>query len=107
DSFDTHAKIPEYFAKVDACTKASHTLSLISTGWDPGLFSLARLLGQSVLPEGEDYTFWGKGLSQGHSDAVRRVAGVKDRKSTRLNSSHVKNSYGVFCLEKKKDVSTA
>ena len=78
DSFDTHAKIPEYFAKVDACTKANQTLSLISTGWDPGLFSLARLLGQSVLPEGEDYTFWGKGLSQGHSDAVRRVAGVKN-----------------------------
>ena len=78
DSFDTHAKIPEYFAKVDACTKENGTLSLISTGWDPGLFSLARLLGQCVLPEGEDYTFWGKGLSQGHSDAVRRVAGVKN-----------------------------
>ena len=78
DSFDTHAKIPEYFTKVDACAKAHQTLSLISTGWDPGLFSLARLLGQSVLPEGEDYTFWGKGLSQGHSDAVRRVAGVKN-----------------------------
>ncbi|ADY51819.1 diaminopimelate dehydrogenase [Pseudopedobacter saltans DSM 12145] len=77
DSFDTHAKIPEYFAKVDENTKAHNTLSLISTGWDPGLFSLARLIGQSVLPEGEDYTFWGKGLSQGHSDAVRRVAGVK------------------------------
>jgi len=78
DSFDTHAKIPEYFDKVNDCTKASNTLSLISTGWDPGLFSLARLIGQSVLPEGEDYTFWGKGLSQGHSDAVRRVAGVKN-----------------------------
>lgn len=78
DSFDTHAKIPEYFAKVDACAKENKTLSLISTGWDPGLFSLARLLGQCVLPEGEDYTFWGKGLSQGHSDAVRRVAGVKN-----------------------------
>lgn len=77
DSFDTHAKIPEYFAKVDENTKVHQTLSLISTGWDPGLFSLARLIGQSVLPEGEDYTFWGKGLSQGHSDAVRRVAGVK------------------------------
>ncbi len=77
DSFDTHAKIPEYFAKVDENTKAHNTLSVISTGWDPGLFSLARLIGQSVLPEGEDYTFWGKGLSQGHSDAVRRVAGVK------------------------------
>lgn len=77
DSFDTHAKIPEYFAKVDENTRANNTLSIISTGWDPGLFSLARLLGQSVLPEGEDYTFWGKGLSQGHSDAVRRVPGVK------------------------------
>ena len=78
DSYDTHAKIPEYFAKVDACTKENGTLSVISTGWDPGLFSMARLLGQSVLPEGEDYTFWGKGLSQGHSDAVRRVQGVKN-----------------------------
>lgn len=78
DSYDTHAKIPEYFAKVDACTKENGTLSVISTGWDPGLFSMARLLGQSVLPEGEDYTFWGKGLSQGHSDAVRRVHGVKN-----------------------------
>ncbi len=78
DSFDTHAKIPEYFNKVDEVTKANNTLSLISTGWDPGLFSMARLLGQSVLPQGEDYTFWGKGLSQGHSDAVRRVPGVKD-----------------------------
>lgn len=78
DSFDTHAKIPAYFADVDACAKTHGTLSLISTGWDPGLFSMARLLGQSVLPEGADYTFWGKGLSQGHSDAVRRVAGVKN-----------------------------
>lgn len=78
DSFDTHAKIPEYFAQVDAVAKQSKHLSLISTGWDPGLFSLARLLGQCVLPEGEDYTFWGKGLSQGHSDAVRRVKGVKN-----------------------------
>jgi diaminopimelate dehydrogenase len=78
DSFDTHAKIPEYFENVDECAKAHGTLSLISTGWDPGLFSLARLLGQCVLPEGEDYTFWGKGLSQGHSDAVRRVEGVKN-----------------------------
>lgn len=78
DSFDTHAKISAYFSKVDAHTKAHDTLSLISTGWDPGLFSMARLLGQSILPEGEDYTFWGKGLSQGHSDAVRRVQGVKN-----------------------------
>lgn len=78
DSFDTHAKIPEYFTKVDQCTRENHTLSLISTGWDPGLFSMARLLGQSVLPEGDEYTFWGKGLSQGHSDAIRRVKGVKN-----------------------------
>lgn len=78
DSFDTHAKIPEYFAKVDKCTKANNTLSLISTGWDPGLFSMARLLGESILPQGETYTFWGKGLSQGHSDAVRRLEGVKN-----------------------------
>jgi diaminopimelate dehydrogenase len=78
DSFDTHAKIPAYFEKVDTAAKASNKLSLISTGWDPGLFSMARLLGQSILPEGEEYTFWGKGLSQGHSDAVRRVAGVKN-----------------------------
>ena len=78
DSFDTHAKIPEYFAKVEKCTKANDTLSLISTGWDPGLFSMARLLGESILPQGETYTFWGKGLSQGHSDAIRRLEGVKN-----------------------------
>lgn len=78
DSFDTHAKIPEYFKLVDETSKSSNKLSLISTGWDPGLFSMARLLGQSILPQGEDYTFWGKGLSQGHSDAVRRVPGVKN-----------------------------
>lgn len=77
DSFDTHAKIPEYFEKVNTVNLEHNTLSLISTGWDPGLFSMARLLGIAVLPEGEDYTFWGKGLSQGHSDAVRRVPGVK------------------------------
>jgi len=77
DSFDTHAKIPAYFEAVDQCAKANQTLSLISTGWDPGLFSMARLLGESILPQGETYTFWGKGLSQGHSDAIRRLAGVK------------------------------
>lgn len=77
DSFDTHAKIPEYFEKVNAINIEHNTLSLISTGWDPGLFSMARLLGIAVLPEGEDYTFWGKGLSQGHSDAIRKVPGVK------------------------------
>lgn len=77
DSFDTHAKIPAYFEKVNAINIKHNTLSLISTGWDPGLFSMARLLGIAVLPEGEDYTFWGKGLSQGHSDAIRKVSGVK------------------------------
>ncbi|SFI75730.1 diaminopimelate dehydrogenase [Myroides guanonis] len=78
DSFDTHAKIPAYFDEVNRSSTENKTLSLISTGWDPGLFSMARLLGQCVLPQGEDYTFWGKGLSQGHSDAVRRVVGVKN-----------------------------
>lgn len=78
DSYDTHARIPTYFQEVDEASRTNGKLSLISTGWDPGLFSMARLLGQCVLPEGEDYTFWGKGLSQGHSDAVRRVPGVKD-----------------------------
>lgn len=78
DSFDTHAKIPEYFAKMDQIAKANNKVALISTGWDPGLFSLSRLLGNAVLPDGKDYTFWGKGVSQGHSDAIRRVPGVKN-----------------------------
>ncbi|CAL1519063.1 diaminopimelate dehydrogenase [Chitinophaga sp. MM2321] len=78
DSFDTHAKIPAYFKQVDEAATSTGKLSLISTGWDPGLFSMARLLGQCILPQGDDYTFWGKGLSQGHSDAVRRVTGVKN-----------------------------
>jgi diaminopimelate dehydrogenase len=77
DSFDTHARIPEYFASVDAGARAGERIAIISVGWDPGLFSLSRLFGEAVLPEGETYTFWGKGLSQGHSDAVRRVPGVK------------------------------
>jgi diaminopimelate dehydrogenase len=77
DSFDTHAKIPEYFDAVDAAAKAGGYVSVISTGWDPGLFSLNRLLAESILPEGKAYTFWGKGVSQGHSDAIRRIAGVK------------------------------
>ncbi|MFD2614205.1 diaminopimelate dehydrogenase [Paenibacillus gansuensis] len=77
DSFDTHAKIPEFFDEVNAAAKENGKLSVISTGWDPGLFSLNRLLAQSILPEGTDYTFWGKGVSQGHSDAIRRVPGVK------------------------------
>lgn len=77
DSFDTHAKIPEYFDAVNQAAEASGHISLISIGWDPGLFSLNRLLGECVLPEGTTHTFWGRGLSQGHSDAVRRVPGVK------------------------------
>ena len=78
DSFDTHARIPEHFANVDAAAAGSGHIALISAGWDPGLFSLARLLMNSVLPEGKDYTFWGRGVSQGHSDAIRRIPGVKD-----------------------------
>ncbi|MBM7567550.1 diaminopimelate dehydrogenase [Paenibacillus sacheonensis] len=77
DSFDTHAKIPEFFEAVNAVAKKAETLSVISTGWDPGLFSLNRLLAEAILPQGTDYTFWGKGVSQGHSDAIRRVPGVK------------------------------
>jgi diaminopimelate dehydrogenase len=77
DSFDTHAKIPEYFDAVDKAAKAGGNVSVISTGWDPGLFSLNRLLAEAVLPEGHEYTFWGKGVSQGHSDAIRRIKGVK------------------------------
>ena len=77
DSFDTHARIPEYFAAVDEAARRGGNVALISVGWDPGLFSINRLFGEAVLPHGETYTFWGKGLSQGHSDAVRRVPGVR------------------------------
>ena len=77
DSFDTHARIPEYFALVDEVATKSKKVSIISTGWDPGLFSLLRVLGMACLPNGCDYTFWGKGISQGHSDAIRRIKGVK------------------------------
>ena len=80
DSFDTHAKIPEHFEKVDKAALAGEKTALISVGWDPGMFSLNRLYGNVILPEGKDYTFWGKGVSQGHSDAIRRVEGVKDGK---------------------------
>lgn len=80
DSFDTHARIPEHFANVDEAAKESGHIGIISVGWDPGMFSLNRLYGNVVLPEGKDYTFWGKGVSQGHSDAVRRIEGVKDAK---------------------------
>ena len=78
DSFDTHAKVPEQFANVDASASAGSHVSIISVGWDPGLFSLNRIYAECVLPEGNTYTFWGKGVSQGHSDAIRRIAGVKD-----------------------------
>jgi len=76
DSFDTHARIPEHFAAVDAAAQGGQTTALISAGWDPGMFSLNRLMGEALLPDGVTYTFWGKGLSQGHSDAIRRVPGV-------------------------------
>jgi diaminopimelate dehydrogenase len=78
DSFDTHAKIPDYFAEINAVAKKAEKVSIISAGWDPGLFSLNRMMAEAILPEGENYTFWGKGVSQGHSDALRRVQGVKD-----------------------------
>lgn len=78
DSFDTHAKIPEHFAAVDAAAKESGKIGIISVGWDPGMFSLNRLYANAILPDGKDYTFWGKGVSQGHSDAIRRVEGVVD-----------------------------
>lgn len=78
DSFDTHANIPEHFENVNGASKKGQHISIISAGWDPGLFSLNRLYGQAILPQGKDYTFWGKGVSQGHSDAIRRIKGVKD-----------------------------
>ena len=80
DSFDTHAKIPEHFKNVDNSAKVANKTAIISIGWDPGLFSLNRLFGNVVLPDGKDYTFWGRGISQGHSDAIRRIKGVKDAK---------------------------
>ena len=78
DSFDTHAAIPTHFANVDAAAKAGEHVALISCGWDPGMFSLNRLYASAILPEGKDYTFWGRGVSQGHSDAIRRLDGVVD-----------------------------
>ena len=78
DSFDTHAKIPENYAAVDASAKEGKKVAGISSGWDPGMFSLNRVYANAILPDGKDYTFWGKGVSQGHSDAIRRIAGVKD-----------------------------
>lgn len=78
DSFDTHAKIPEHFAAVDKSSREAGKLGIISVGWDPGMFSLNRIIAQAILPDGSDYTFWGKGVSQGHSDAIRRIDGVVD-----------------------------
>lgn len=78
DSFDTHARIPEYFEKVDKAAKEGGNIGIISVGWDPGMFSLNRLYAEAILPQGSTYTFWGKGVSQGHSDAIRRVEGVKN-----------------------------
>ncbi|MDD3360717.1 MAG: diaminopimelate dehydrogenase [Hespellia sp.] len=80
DSFDTHAKIPQHFAAVDAAAKESGHTAIISVGWDPGMFSLSRVYANAILPDGKDYTFWGKGVSQGHSDAIRRIKGVKNAK---------------------------
>ena len=80
DSFDTHARIPEHFANVDAAAKEGNKIGVISCGWDPGMFSLMRVYANAILPDGKDYTFWGKGVSQGHSDAVRRIDGVKNAK---------------------------
>ena len=80
DSFDTHAKIPTHFANVDKSAKESGHIAIISVGWDPGMFSLNRVYANAILPNGQDYTFWGKGISQGHSDAIRRIDGVKDAK---------------------------
>lgn len=84
DSFDTHPKVPQHFSAVDAAAKEGGKLAMISCGWDPGMFSIARIYAESVLPAGKHYTFWGKGVSQGHSDAARRVPGVKDARSYTL-----------------------
>ncbi len=92
DSFDTHAKIPEHFENVDAAAKEGNHVSIISVGWDPGMFSLNRLYANAILPDGKDYTFWGKGVSQGHSDAVRRVEGVKDARQYTIPKDEALNA---------------
>ena len=86
DSFDTHAKIPAHFTNVDNAAKEGGNVAMISVGWDPGMFSLNRVYANAILPEGKDYTFWGKGISQGHSDAIRRIDGVKDAKGERIST---------------------
>lgn len=88
DSFDTHARIPEHFANVDDAAKEGGNVGIISVGWDPGMFSLNRMYANAILPEGKDYTFWGKGVSQGHSDAIRRIAGVKNAKQYTIPVEH-------------------
>ena len=92
DSFDTHAKIPEHFSRVDEASKRSKKVSIISVGWDPGLFSLNRMFGQAILPDGQDCTFWGKGVSQGHSDAIRRIPGVRDARQYTIPVEEALNS---------------
>ncbi len=92
DSFDTHAKIPEHFEKVDECAKAGKNVAIISGGWDPGMFSLNRLYAESILPVGSTYTFWGKGVSQGHSDAIRRLEGVLDARQYTIPIEKALNS---------------
>lgn len=92
DSFDTHAKIPEHFANVDKSAKESGKVAIISVGWDPGMFSLNRMYANAILPEGNDYTFWGKGISQGHSDAIRRIDGVKDARQYTIPVEKALNS---------------
>ena len=91
DSFDTHAKIPEHFENVNKAAKEAGKVGIISVGWDPGMFSLLRMISTSVLPEGENYTFWGKGVSQGHSDAIRRIKGVKDARQYTIPVEEVVN----------------
>ena len=92
DSFDTHAAIPKHFDKVDSAASESGHIALISAGWDPGLFSVARLYSSAVLPNGKDYTFWGRGISQGHSDAIRRIEGVVDARQYTVPVSEAINS---------------
>ena len=92
DSFDTHAKIPEHFANVNTAAKKGGNIAMISVGWDPGMFSLNRLYASAILPEGKDYTFWGKGISQGHSDAIRRIEGVENAKQYTIPVEEALNS---------------
>ena len=97
DSFDTHANIPAHFAAVDAAARAGGKTAIISAGWDPGLFSLVRALAAAVLPCGESYTFWGRGVSQGHSDAVRRIPGVRDARRQSGADHPAEAHAGVLC----------